>query len=433
MQANDTLLHPTAALTGSLPIELSATEQLIKLLLTQLKGGPLREDQAQHLLQLRQLSLSNVLERQIAHPDENLKPREVRRAKHLIREFPAFVKQPIYAINTADIFAFIDARKEKDDCGNATINRDLSCISSAYSFAKRYLRALDLTSPMIEEHRLPEEQFEITRLEPTVEALMLKNAMEYELTTTVPLATIMKLLILTAMRRSELANLDWRDVNLKGHSLLIRTSKNGRPRTVPLWPEAVELFNLLGPKSFGRIFPCADTISTAWYRVRARAQAEARAAGDTLLEELVTRLRLHDLRHEGITRLIERTNWPDVKIMAIVGHRHPKMLERYTHLRTQNIAREMHLIEIGTDLPGASDEHLPSPDEPSPSSKAKAAWDTIRGSQDLLKSLIWQMPLEKIGAQFGISDNAVRKAALKLGISMPGRGYWLREENSVAA
>lgn len=41
-----------------------------------------------------------------------------------------------------------------------------------------------------------------------------------------------------------------------------------------------------------------------------------------------------------------------------------------------------------------------------------------------LQKLLWEMPATKIGKIFGVSDKAVEKWAIKLGLEKPGRGYW---------
>ena len=49
------------------------------------------------------------------------------------------------------------------------------------------------------------------------------------------------LAVTTGMRRGELLALDWRDINLSERRLLVRMSKNGRPRVVPLSSAALSL------------------------------------------------------------------------------------------------------------------------------------------------------------------------------------------------
>ena len=45
----------------------------------------------------------------------------------------------------------------------------------------------------------------------------------------------------------------------------------------------------------------------------------------------------YDFRHEGISRLFERTNLSDLEIMEIAGHANYQTTKRYTHIRGANI------------------------------------------------------------------------------------------------
>ena len=48
----------------------------------------------------------------------------------------------------------------------------------------------------------------------------------------------------------------------------------------------------------------------------------------------------HDLRHEATSRLFEK-GLNSVEIATITGHKDPRMLMRYTHLRAENLARKL--------------------------------------------------------------------------------------------
>jgi integrase len=51
-------------------------------------------------------------------------------------------------------------------------------------------------------------------------------------------------------------------------------------------------------------------------------------------------LRFHDLRHEAVSRFFEMgLSVPEVALIS--GHRDPRMLFRYTHLRPEDLARKL--------------------------------------------------------------------------------------------
>ena len=47
------------------------------------------------------------------------------------------------------------------------------------------------------------------------------------------------------MRRSELLAMRWDDVDLEARTVLLRNTKNGHPRTVPLSPRALEIIRAM--------------------------------------------------------------------------------------------------------------------------------------------------------------------------------------------
>jgi integrase len=140
------------------------------------------------------------------------------------------------------------------------------------------------------------------------------------------LSAVIQLAVETGMRRSELLGMRWPDVDLEARTVLLRNTKNGHPRTVPLSPRAIEIIRAM-PRVGDLVFPVsANALRLAWERLRRRAG--------------VSGLRFHDLRHEAVSRFFEKgLNMPEVA--AISGHRDPRMLMRYTHPKAEAIAAKL--------------------------------------------------------------------------------------------
>ncbi len=140
------------------------------------------------------------------------------------------------------------------------------------------------------------------------------------------LPAVIHLAVETGMRRSELLAMRWDDVDLDARTVLLRNTKNGFPRTVPLSPPALNVIKDMphcGPTVFS-ISP--NALRLAWERLRRRAG--------------VLELRFHDLRHEAVSRFFERgLNVPEVAMIS--GHRDPRMLFRYTHPRPEEVAAKL--------------------------------------------------------------------------------------------
>lgn len=136
----------------------------------------------------------------------------------------------------------------------------------------------------------------------------------------------------TAMRRGELLNARWCDVNLAQRTLHIPLTKNGHPRTIPLTCRAVALIRQLEEHhdGSGRLIPLTlDSMRMSWKR--------------TIRRSNLIDFHFHDLRHEAVSRFFELgLSIPEVALIS--GHKDPRMLFRYTHPKAQIVAAK--LIEL---------------------------------------------------------------------------------------
>lgn len=134
----------------------------------------------------------------------------------------------------------------------------------------------------------------------------------------------------TAMRMGEILALRWSDIDLRTRVAVLRDTKNGESRQVPLSTAAVAaIAGLPWHITDGRIFwkwSRADSVENAWRRAVA-------SAG-------VADLRFHDLRHEAVSRLFEFGLNP-MEVASISGHKTLQMLKRYTHLKAVDLAQKL--------------------------------------------------------------------------------------------
>jgi integrase len=140
------------------------------------------------------------------------------------------------------------------------------------------------------------------------------------------------------MRRGEILNIRAGHIDLDRRVLQIPETKTDVPRAIPLSGQAAGTLALLRDQALSaedRIFPVtANAFRLAWERCRRRAAREVQGIED---------LRFHDLRHEAVSRFFEAgLSLPEVA--AISGHREPRMLLRYTHLRPEDIAQKLRLL-----------------------------------------------------------------------------------------
>lgn len=138
---------------------------------------------------------------------------------------------------------------------------------------------------------------------------------------------LVQLALQTAMRRGELLALRWEHVDLEAQTAYLPTSKNGRPRLVPLSSGAVAVLALLCNRSEGPVFNIATQTTAAAFK---RATVRASIKG----------LRFHDLRHTATSRMADKL--PNViELAAVTGHRSIQMLKRYYHPDAALLARKL--------------------------------------------------------------------------------------------
>lgn len=131
----------------------------------------------------------------------------------------------------------------------------------------------------------------------------------------------------TAMRQGEIVTLEWRNVDLIRRTARLPMTKNGRSRVVPLSTRAVEVLGTL-PNDTERVFHGFSTYSVKHAFVRLVARVKLHD------------LHFHDLRHEAISRLVER-GLNIMEVASISGHQTMQMLKRYTHLRAEDLAKKL--------------------------------------------------------------------------------------------
>ena len=132
----------------------------------------------------------------------------------------------------------------------------------------------------------------------------------------------------TGMRRGEILGLRWEHVDLDRRIGYLPLTENGTSREVPLSTKAAQVLAAQQQRNDTRSpFPVTSNgFRLAWERLRRRAG--------------LSDLRFHDLRHEAISRFFELgLNIPEVAVIS--GHKDPRMLFRYTHLRARSILRKL--------------------------------------------------------------------------------------------
>ncbi|MCR5504369.1 MAG: tyrosine-type recombinase/integrase [Elusimicrobiaceae bacterium] len=140
---------------------------------------------------------------------------------------------------------------------------------------------------------------------------------------------ILQCALMTGMRRGEILNLTWNDIDLKNGIIHIRDSKSGKSREIIMIPALVEVFQNL-PKTQGKIF----NIKTECLRKRY----------NKLLKELeIKDFCFHSLRHTFASQFM--MNGGDLAILKnILGHSTMDLTLRYSHFAPDHIKKTLNVI-----------------------------------------------------------------------------------------
>lgn len=149
----------------------------------------------------------------------------------------------------------------------------------------------------------------------------------------IPMQDLCEFAIASAMRIGEICRITWEDCDLDAKTIIVRDRKDprrkaGNHQRVPLLAatgyDAAEIVKRQ-PTRKGRIFP---------YNSRSVSAAFTRAVKACKIVDL----HLHDLRHEGTSRLFE-AGYSIPEVALCTGHKDWKMLARYTQTRAEELHR----------------------------------------------------------------------------------------------
>lgn len=132
---------------------------------------------------------------------------------------------------------------------------------------------------------------------------------------------------ITAMRRGEIAKMQWNDLNEPDRMLLIKDRKDprkkqGNDQWIPLLGKSFEIV-LKQDRNKELIFSVNERTMSKYFK-------------DACNELGLPDLHLHDMRHEGISRMFE--DGLEIQHVSLVsGHRSWQHLKRYTNLKPESL------------------------------------------------------------------------------------------------
>ena len=222
-----------------------------------------------------------------------------------------WAQRPVTSIRRRDIIALLDESKARG--ATTTANRELSALGKFFSWCCE--RDIIDISPA---HgvRKPAPEVRRERVLSDDEVSIIWRAAEAN---GYPFGDLVRLLILTAQRRVEVAGLSWPELDLVAStwSLPGSRTKNNRPHVVPLSEAAVSLLKTI-PRFSGGSFLfglSGETEFSGFSQAKARLNARISATAQRELEPWT----LHDIRRTVATRMGDFGVLPHV-IEAALNH-----------------------------------------------------------------------------------------------------------------
>jgi integrase len=224
-----------------------------------------------------------------------------------------FGSRPLGQITREEIEAW--RRNKMTKCRPATINREMSRLRRMFSLAVEW--ELLEESPMAGIRFLRENNAR-TRY------LSLEECQRLIASCIAPhIRALVSVALHSGMRLGEILNLHWRDLDFASGFILVRDSKNGESRHVPMDAILSALFRAY-PRRLGTDLVFSSSSGGRIVDVRTGFQNACKRAG-------LTDLHFHDLRHTFASQFVMAGG--DLYILKeILGHKSPAMAARYAHL-----------------------------------------------------------------------------------------------------
>jgi integrase len=228
----------------------------------------------------------------------------------------------------------------------ATVNRHLTLLRAILRMGIRDRRLDPSTLPQFEP--LDENNERVRYLTEDEERSLLDALPKF-------LGSLVIVAIHTGMRRGELLNLTWTEVDLVGGTVFVRRSKSGEGRRIPMSPtvrRTLEELNearpthtrVIGPNEADRVFTAPRggfllNLNRVWY--------------DAIERAGLVGLHFHDLRHTFASRLV--MNGVDLfRVQTLMGHKSSRMTIRYAHLSPEHLRAAVATLDAPGPKPWSS-------------------------------------------------------------------------------
>lgn len=264
---------------------------------------------------ISEITVSDLFERFRRHQKARVRPATYERLDAICDALQAMLPDKARDISRETISQLISTRLET--VAPATIAKEVAILKHALRMACEWDLLRENPAIKIDLPKIPEGR--IRYLSPSELHAILAAAPEWM---RAPIA----LAAFTGMRRGEILKLRWMDIDLANCRVYLRETKNGALRVLPLNSLAVRVFEsvpLGGPAD--AVFPGVDPARLTVATKRLFAKFKIHDAS------------FHSLRHTAASWLTMQ-GVDLYTVGKILGHKTPRMTQRYAHLSPQYLA-----------------------------------------------------------------------------------------------
>ena len=234
---------------------------------------------------------------------------------------------PVKEVSQQRIESFLNSHCE--NLTGATRNRHLTMLKAMFNKGSQW--GLVIENPAVGIGRLREAGARTRFLDHEEIKRLLNSASEEFL-------PILITALHTGMRRGEILNLKWSEVDLGNNIITVQESKSGRQRVIPIDETLYKVLYRL-PSRFqkGYVFPSPVKLGKRRFDVLRQWRNVIRKAD-------LENVRFHDLRHTFASHLV--MNGVDIKtVQELLGHASLNMTMRYSHLAPDHRLRAIKTLD----------------------------------------------------------------------------------------
>lgn len=280
------------------------------------------------------ITLNELIDRYIREISPNLAPTTHCRNAQISKNLKSFFGQYLLKDISTSLVSQYKAEMQEKDYSKGTILKELGLLRRMFNIA-------------IHEWELCKEN-PISKVLKTLgngdnkRVRYLSTEERYKLELALPswLRPIVTVASHTGLRRGNILELTWQNVDLTRKTIVVNKTKNNEPIGIPLTETIVKTLSELSriKHLFSPLVFCdREGVPYSPYKVSVAFKRACKKAG-------IENFRFHDLRHDFASKLVQAGT--DIyKVKALLGHKDLRMTVRYSHLRPENLRDAVNVLD----------------------------------------------------------------------------------------